>query len=263
MYLPTYVMCVLVYVGDITTPSARVTDTPSYSEESRKRSSTQQSDEDTVDESSRAKQTKNPSDFGLDEYLSKYHSEDDASYNELAEKALEKHRMKYSWLYKQEQEVNQQLAIEYSSSDGQGGSGLLALTDGSEEESTGNSSSQELVPKGKLQNKLQVETWSYKAKNSLMYVPEGVEMSLKERMEAGITQKEIVHSNTRLSMEFLAQLNDFDPKSGDSDHKPTGHKVGVDGKILEGEDEPSVNGYGFVSTPVIQPGVCMCVFVHV
>jgi protein DGCR14 len=247
---------------DIATPSASVTSTPAVGGESRKRQSESvlQNGEESGDSTNigpgPSKQSNNPSNVGLDEYLSKYHSEDDASFNELAEKALKKHQAKYSWLYEQEKQANDQLALQYSSVADQEGTKVLAITDGSEkEDGEEDVPSLKPIPASKLQNKSQVETWTYKAKNSLMYVPEGIELSLKERMEAGNTKREIVHSNTRLSHDFLAQLNNIDTKSTENQHKPTGHKVGVDGKVLEQEDEPSVNGYSYVATPVIQPGV--------
>ena len=44
-----------------------------------------------------------------------------------------------------------------------------------------------------------VDSWSYTAKNSLMYVPEGMVVSVKEALKNVPKPREIVHENTRLS----------------------------------------------------------------
>jgi len=177
-------------------------------------------------------------DMRLDSFLSKYHSEDDASFSELVEKDQQKHREKYSWLHIKEKEQNleskeQQLAITGS------------------EHASSNMKAIEYRPAG-------VKTWSYTAKNSLMYIPEGLEVSVQEALQTTAKPREIVHENTRLSKEFLTKTrNKFSGVSNISKKDAVPEKVGVDGLVMNSSDDPKVNGYGFVATPDIRPGNCM------
>lgn len=204
-----------------------------------------------------SKQPSKPSDANLDAYLSKYHSEDDASFSELMEKTQQKHKEKYAWLYEQEEKAKQ-YALEFQpSADGES-SKQLAITDGTEGQ--GGQSSKGSGAYTTHSRTGQVKTWTYTAKNPLMYIPEGMEMTAKEKLELPGAQREIVHSNTRLSKTFLSQMKTFDPNASETGApgQPAGQKIGVDGNLLDkGDGSPTVNGYGFVSTPVIEPGVCI------
>lgn len=170
----------------------------------------------------------------LDSFLSKYQSEDDASFSELVEKDQQKHREKHSWLYNKAEEQN--IAVEKQ----------LALTD-----SDGTSMQMKAIeyrPAG-------VDSWSYTAKNSLMYVPEGMEVSVKEALNIVPKPREIVHQNTRLSKEFLAKAQKtFAGSNNLSKKDAVPEKVGVDGLVANPNDAPKVKGYGFVATPDIRPG---------
>jgi len=174
----------------------------------------------------------------LDSFLSKYHSEDDASFNELVEKDQQKYREKYSWLYNKEKEQN----LESKELQQQ-----LALTDSENTSST--MKAIEYRPAG-------VQTWSYTAKNSLMYIPEGMEVSVQEALQSSSKPREIVHENTRLSKEFLTKTQKtFSGVSNISKKDTVPEKVGVDGLVVNSSDAPKVNGYGFVATPDIRPGM--------
>lgn len=91
-------------------------------------------------------------------------------------------------------------------------------------------------------------SWAYTAKNSLMYVPDGVESSAVELVQGASRKREIVHSNTRLPPQFQLKCQQLSDTK-----KPLQEKVGVDGKTASTET-PEVNGYRFLSTPQIQPG---------
>lgn len=172
-------------------------------------------------------------DMRLDSFLSKYQSEDDASFGELVEKDQEKHREKYSWLHNSAEEQN--IAVEKQ----------LALTD-----SEGGSMQMKAIeyrPAG-------VDSWSYTAKNSLMYIPEGMEVSVKEALKNASKPREIVHENTRLSKEFLTKAQKTFTGNNISKKDAVPEKVGVDGLIVNPNDAPKVKGYGFVATPDIRPG---------
>lgn len=84
-----------------------------------------------------------------------------------------KHKEKYAWLYQEK------------SSGGEGSNLLIA--DGKNE------------PTKLLENRSNsVDTWSFVARNSLMYPPEGVELSAAEILaDKGKKEKEIRHENTR------------------------------------------------------------------
>lgn len=175
---------------------------------------------------------------GLDEFLSQYQSEDDASFGEIMEKAEEKRREKYAWLYQGERDAKKALEAPEE---------RLAITDGRQ----GETRAVDLRPAS-------VKTWTYTGKNTLMYFPEGVELSAKEKIEKG-EQREVVHSNTRLSREFVRKTQAALPK-GEGDReagmlRASKDKVGIDGRVLAPGESPQVNGYGFVATPKIHPGV--------
>ena len=173
-------------------------------------------------------------DMRLDSFLSKYQSEDDASFSELVEKDQQKHREKYSWLYNKEEEQNVEVEKQLALTDSEGASMQMKAI--------------EYRPAG-------VDSWSYTAKNSLMYVPEGMEVSVREALKNVPKPREIVHENTRLSKEFLAKAQKtFTGSSNLSKKDAVPEKVGVDGVIANPNDAPKVKGYGFVATPDIRPG---------
>ena len=187
---------------------------------------------------------------GLDRFLSKYQSEDDASFGELMEKAAEEHRQKHVWLRAKEIEYSNTLSLEAPEQ-------RLAITDGSGESGEGGGEGRmvEHRPAG-------VKTWNYTAKNTLMYIPDGVEQSTMELVQKATKGREIVHSNTRLSREFIkkrevtlrAMASGEEGEGGGGPSKTKSDKIGVDGKTLVPGETPSVNGYKFVATPQIHPG---------
>lgn len=159
------------------------------------------------------------------------------------EKAAEEHRLKHSWLRAKEKEYSNTLEAPEQ---------RLAITDG---EGGGTRRGMEVAE----QRRAGLNSWTYTAKNSLMYIPDGVEQSTKELVQKATKGREIVHSNTRLSREFLrkreAALQAMAAgEEGESSHKAKSDKVGVDGKTLVPGETPSVNGYKFVATPQIHPG---------
>eukprot|EP00057_Strongylocentrotus_purpuratus_P019761 XP_011674235.1 PREDICTED: protein DGCR14 isoform X1 [Strongylocentrotus purpuratus] len=161
----------------------------------------------------------------LDKYLTKYTSEDNASFRDIMAKAEDKHRHKHAWLY--EAELNHAAQNE----------DMLKLK-----------SAEQLTIDSRSNN---VIGWKYEAKNALMYVPEGVEASLAEK----ILQKpetEIAHTNTRLTSDPFTKPESLSGLAGPSRHNG---RVGSDGKELTPADGPKVNGYGFVATPSPAPGV--------
>ncbi|KAJ8286503.1 hypothetical protein GJAV_G00039930 [Gymnothorax javanicus] len=163
----------------------------------------------------------------LDNFLAKTTSEDNASFEQIMELAADKEKLKHAWLYEAETEYNQRHQD------------LLALPS-SEKQAL------ESVKAG-------VETWEYKAKNALMYYPEGV----KDEEAVFKKPRDVLHKNTRfLGDPFSKALNKSQLQQAAALNAQFKQgKVGPDGKELTAQDSPKVNGYGFEGTPSPAPGV--------
>merc|ERR1712168_150089 len=111
--------------------------------------------------------------LGLDAYLSKVTSEDNASFKEILYENELKHEQKHAWLYDKEIESSKMKTE------------TLCLP----------TIEQQAIESGPRTQEL--KTWEYKAKNALMYVPDGVELSDKEIIEKNKKIQEINHINTR------------------------------------------------------------------
>lgn len=115
------------------------------------------------------------------------------------------------------------------------------------------------------QASLPVETWEYKAKNTLMYAPDGVEFTLDEQRNRLKKVRAINHANTRLSSVDTHSTASSTPSTSASDdavfkrpHQPLLNaltKVGIDGRELK-SDTPTIRGYSLVSaSPSPMPGM--------
>eukprot|EP00118_Oscarella_pearsei_P003649 m.15192 g.15192 ORF g.15192 m.15192 type:complete len:486 (+) comp26231_c0_seq1:54-1511(+) len=177
--------------------------------------------------------TKTGRKVGLDQFLSKNTSEDNASFGELMVESAKKHMQKHAWLYVQENELNEK------------NDKMLAITNG-----------QVARNKGEFEDRtFEIESWKYTPKNSLMYIPDGAEFTVQEK----ITQKRaearlIHHSNTRLSGDQLKSLQANSSVAEAAAERQTVEKFGVDGKT-ESKEAPTVGGYNFLATPALNPGV--------
>ncbi|XP_061782853.1 splicing factor ESS-2 homolog [Nerophis lumbriciformis] len=163
----------------------------------------------------------------LDRFLAKNTSEDNASFEQIMDLAEDKEKMKHSWLYEAEAEFKERHEQN------------LALP-------STEKAALECVKAG-------LETWEYKAKNALMYYPEGV----KDDDALFKKPREVVHKNTRFMGDpFSKALNKSQIKEAAALNAQFKQgKVGPDGKELIPHDSPSVNGYGFERTPSPAPGV--------
>ena len=103
-----------------------------------------------------------------------------------------------------------------------------------------------------------VDTWKYRTRNAVMYVPDGEDYSAEELVELKKKKpRKIVYDNTRF------QLNPWDSQKNKDSLKQAAvdkanlhsGKIGHDGKELQASVTPRVNGYGFVATPSPAPGV--------
>lgn len=168
--------------------------------------------------------------IGLDEFLSNNTSEDNASFEEILVENEKKHRLKYAWLYKTETEPK-----------------ILAVESDKD---------QPLAIEGRNKKlAFEIDTWSYINKNYIMYVPDGVELTLDEKIELAKKRQVVIHSNTRLKVnpfneqqnkETINELAKIQSKANDG-------KIGVDGKEIVRTDTPRINGYTILGTPSPMP----------
>lgn len=177
---------------------------------------------------------KDDSNMTLDRFLAKNTSEDNASFGQIMENSSKKHREKYEWLYKQEGERKE---LQERS---------LALPETAE----GDQFKKEHRPG-------MVEVWTYTNKNALMYVPDGVEESIKEKIEGkNVKRQEVIHVNTRLRQNPHPENTCSEQLAmATATHNAAQRgKIGVDGHLQKPTETPKVNGYGFVGTPSPAPG---------
>lgn len=103
-----------------------------------------------------------------------------------------------------------------------------------------------------------MDSWKYRTRNALMYIPDGEDLSSEELLELKKKKpRKIIHENTRFHLNpWNTQKSKEVLKQAASD-KALLHsgKIGHDGKELEVGMTPKVKGYGFVATPSPAPGV--------
>lgn len=111
--------------------------------------------------------------LSLDQYLNSHTSQDNQSFVEILEESERKHRQKYSYLYNEEEisATEQKRLLQLPSIEQQA----------------------ELPEK-----KMLVDTWGYKNRNYIMFVPDGVELTPEEQLERAQNRQEVAYVNTRL-----------------------------------------------------------------
>lgn len=219
------------------TPERKASKTPSrtagISEDNDKQNTEEPENQTQLagNESASEKRVKSDVDLPLDAYLSKNTSEDNAAFIEIMEETQKQHMIKWGWLYDKEKE-HEELQAQ-----------ALALP-GAEQFAIDN--------KPKV-----IDTWAYKNRNSLMYVPDGVEETPEDKVFKKPKLREIKHENTRFnadpfneaaSQEALAQ-------AAAARAQTLQGKVGADGKDVIPPESPQVGGYKFLATPSPAPGV--------
>uniref|UniRef100_A0A0A1X1H8 Protein DGCR14 homolog n=1 Tax=Zeugodacus cucurbitae TaxID=28588 RepID=A0A0A1X1H8_ZEUCU len=170
----------------------------------------------------------------LDSFLQHYTSEDNYSFQEIIDTADEKLRQKFAVLYNEEKLSADKLA--------------RALTLPSIEKQF-----EEPDPLRKI------ETWSYTNKNSIMYIPDGVELTERERVEAAKRREIIKHNATRLNSNPFVETPNQKANSElvKSQSQALMNKIGLDGNVITpGNDSegPQVRGFNLVKTPSPRPG---------
>ncbi|XP_039968478.1 splicing factor ESS-2 homolog [Bactrocera tryoni] len=170
----------------------------------------------------------------LDSFLQHYTSEDNYSFQEIIDTADEKLRQKFAVLYNEEKLSADKLA--------------RALTLPSIEKQF-----EEPDPLRKI------ETWSYTNKNSIMYIPDGVDLTERERVEAAKRREIIKHNATRLNSNPFAETANQKANSElvKSQSQALMNKIGLDGNVITPGNEsegPQVRGFSLVKTPSPRPG---------
>lgn len=163
----------------------------------------------------------------LDSFLSNYTSEDNESFQEIVESAEQKLHQKFAVLFNAEQ-----LSIDHQQK-----SMILPSLEKQFEEADPMRT---------------IDTWTYKNKNYIMYVPDGVELTDQEKMEMANKKQKINHTNTRLTKNPFSVAKATDKLVNKSDGK-----IGLDGKIIESDKPTEVRGFSFVKTPSPCPGESM------
>ncbi|ORY96044.1 nuclear protein DGCR14 [Lobosporangium transversale] len=173
--------------------------------------------------------------LSLDEFQARYTSEDNASFIEIVEKINSQKREKYRWLYEQEKKHQKLIEGENKSEQKlllQNGETNAEAADDNSQRST---SSLALISADK--KSATIPTWEYKAKNTLMYFPEG----LGTNLDLGSTRaapKEVVHRNTGFQGRDLLVVNQAAAKKASR----------IDSLKMNDTDSPKVRGFSFVSS---------------
>ncbi|KAF9152401.1 hypothetical protein BG015_005300 [Linnemannia schmuckeri] len=184
--------------------------------------------------------------LSLDQFQMRYTSEDNASFNEIIEKINAQKKEKYKWLYEQEKKSmrllengnnnQEQMLLREAGESGEdkssGSQALVRIGDGTKQDGP---SKFELALADNRSGV--VSTWEYKAKNSLMYAPEGLGTNLDEKSIRG-NPKEIVHRNTSLQGQDLLIVN----QTAAAKFDPVPY---MKGSVT---DTPKVAGFSFVSS---------------
>ncbi|KAI4455295.1 es-2 protein - related [Holotrichia oblita] len=210
-------------------PSPATFETPANIHNSQMPPPTTASTEDKLEDAS---QNKAEPRLSLDQFLNANTSQDNLSFEELMVESEAKHRQKYSYLYNEEEKSEREVQE------------MLALP---------SIEKQAALP----EKKFVVDTWSYKNRNYIMYVPDGVDLTREEELELHKKRKEIVYGNTRLTQNPFNENQSKETicELAKSQAKVLDGKIGVDGKELIQSDTPKINGFSFVRTPSPNPGV--------
>lgn len=161
----------------------------------------------------------------LDSFFSKYTSEDDQSFEEIIEAANEKLKQRFAILYEAEDQTS--LMLKNS----------LALP-----------SIEAQFDCTERPNKL--DMWTYKNKNYIMYIPDGVDFTQEEKIEMAKRKQEITHNNTRFDANpFDESLNkETITELAKNQARGNPEKIGLDGKTTE-QEIPQIRGFSFVKSP--------------
>lgn len=156
----------------------------------------------------------------LNEFLDNYTSEDNAYFDKLQRKDLRKHRAKFPWLYTDRSNHNKQVCNQ------------LQLTSGSQDRSSlGQQSAVKMID------------WHYNPQNSLFYPPD--DKNAHRTQQSTVNYESNKYGNVPIFKEPLPVRTNAHIRS----HNRFTDKIGIDGKLLDGSETPTVNGYSYVPPP--------------
>ncbi|EDW75086.2 uncharacterized protein Dwil_GK19987 [Drosophila willistoni] len=159
--------------------------------------------------------------MSLDAFLQHFTSEDNHSFQEIIETAEAKLRQKYAVLYNHEQVSAEQLQ--------------RALMLPSIEKQF-----EEPDPLRKIQ------TWKYTNMNSIMYVPDGVDMTDEERVQAAERRQSIQHNATRLQEDKAMAVTALQTEKDEQNKSQ--------GDAATGSTTPRIRGFDLLRSPSPRPG---------
>ncbi|XP_005185427.2 splicing factor ESS-2 homolog [Musca domestica] len=162
----------------------------------------------------------------LDSFLQAYTSEDNDSFQQIVDTADAKLRQKFSVLYNEEKLSAEKLA--------------RALTLPNIEKQFEEPDPMRCI-----------ETWNYTNKNSIMYTPDGVELTEKEKIEMANRRQVIQHSATRLHTTPFKDDDKVKPKTGSTTDTTT--ELTVMGET-NNPMAPQINRFDLLKTPSPRPG---------
>lgn len=157
--------------------------------------------------------------LGLNEFLDKYTSEDNDYFDKLQRKELRRHKAKYPWLYKDKGNHNKQVSDQLK---------VLSVQD----QAALSTSTTKMID------------WPHNPMNSLFYPPRIEDTSNRPQSTVNYKSNKYIYDPV-----FKMPLP---PDSGSAARVSTGRfvdKIGVDGKLIDGSETPSVGGYSFIPPP--------------
>lgn len=165
----TVPLCLTYSLVYILVPSPATFETPANIHNSQELPQENEPPETAID----VEQHKSEPRLTLDQYLNTHTSQDNQSFEEILQESERKHRQKYSYLYNEEEAtaIEQRKLLELPSVEQQ-----CALPE----------------------RKMLVDTWGYKNRNYIMFVPDGVELTAEEKVERSKNKQEVAYVNTRL-----------------------------------------------------------------
>ncbi|KRZ85072.1 Protein DGCR14 -like protein [Trichinella sp. T8] len=168
-------------------------------------------------------------DMNLDKFLANFTSEDNESFEEIMENHDHKLRQKHAWMYLAEKEhaLNLQKSMAIKAADEQ-----LFL---------------------EAPSRLGVDNWSYKAINSVMFVPEDAQWTNEEKViRDKMKEREIVYKNTRLNENPWSSSNSKETSYAADAQLTHQGKVNAQGEEMDFKDPRQ--RFSLVVTPSPIPG---------
>ncbi|VDK80596.1 unnamed protein product [Litomosoides sigmodontis] len=189
------------------------------------------------DEGSFIKKKKSHGNLTIDAYLSKFTSEDNASFEELALLHKKKEQIRNAWMYEAETKHNEEFVTR--------GNELIKAAD--EQIMTS------LAPGATEGKPKELDNWSYKARNLVHFHPEEAPLTLDEHLRRQKANQRIINkSATRFSEEINKEKKQITALKGTLQQVVNAGKMDITGR----EAGISKSGtMGLITTPSPAPGV--------